>query len=133
MFFFRKGALPSHQQERDTKGASGELAGCAAGELASTHGLLIFPIFYNFPLLFICLFLEDVIPVKLKLFDAFANVIECPTSKHTTLKKKMSQAIETKTVASYEQTERSRKKHHLGGSKPPVLGLALFYVLHVGD
>lgn len=88
MFFFRKGALPSHQQERDTKGASGELAGCAAGELASTHGLLIFPIFYNFPLLFVCLFLEDVIPVKLKLFDAFANVIECPTSKHTTLKKK---------------------------------------------
>lgn len=32
VFFFRKGALPSHQQERDTKGASGELGGpCSWG------------------------------------------------------------------------------------------------------
>lgn len=118
--------------------------GRAAGELASTHSLLIFPIFYNFPLLFICLFLEDVIPVKLKLFDAFANVIECPTSKHTTLKKKVPSprdenrgflraTSEPLSVSATAGTERSSKKHHPSGTKPPVLALALFYVLNVGD
>lgn len=119
--------------------------GRAAGELASTHSLLIFPIFYNFPLLFICLSLEDVIPVKLKLFDAFANVIKCPTSKHTTLKKKnvpsprdenhgfLRATLEPLTVCATAGTERSRKKNHHGGTKPPVLALALVYVLHVGD
>lgn len=57
-----------------------------AWALPSTHSLLIFPVFYNFPLLFICFLLEDVISVKLKFFDAFTNVIERPTSKHITLK-----------------------------------------------